>query len=85
MNFANFGGNFPIVSEHLTLLGLLLFAVPLTSFMMIKLWSAARASKSQRKTEWFVPNDLESESARFHYGMGHQSVAFAKQVRRNRR
>jgi hypothetical protein len=71
-----------MVREHLTLLGLLFLALPVTSFMMIKLWSAARANTSQRRTEWFVPNDLESESARFHYSMGHQSVAFARQVRR---
>ena len=82
MKFANFGGNFPMVSEHLTLFGFLLFALPVTSFMMIKLWIAARANKSQRKTEWFVPHNLESESARFHYSMGHQSVAFARQVHR---
>jgi len=85
VNFANFGGNLPMVREHLTLVLFLLFAMPVTSFMMIKLWIAARANKSQRRTEWFVPHDLESEAARFHYSMGHQSVAFAKQVRRGRR
>ena len=84
MNFANFGGNLPMVREHLTLFGFLFFLLPVASLMIIKLWSTARASKSQRKTEWFVPHDLESESARFHYRMGHQSVAFARQVRRGR-
>jgi hypothetical protein len=83
MDFANFGGSFPMVREHLTLFGSLLFTLPLTSFITIKLWIAARANKSQRKTNWFVPDNLESEAARLHYGMGHQSVAFARQVRRN--
>ena len=85
MNFVFFGGFLFLVCEYLTVFGFLFFALPVASFMIIKLWSAARASKSQRKTEWFVPNDLESESARFHYGMGHQSVEFARQARRGRR
>lgn len=85
MDFANFGGNFPMLREHITLIGSLLLALPFTSFMIIRLWIAARANQSQRRTEWFVPTDLRSESARFHYSMGHQSVAFARQVRHGRR
>ena len=85
MDIATIGANFSMVREHLTLFALLLFALPVISFLAIKLWSAARASKVQRTTNWFVPTDLDSDAARLHYSMGHQSVAFASRARRNSR
>jgi hypothetical protein len=73
----NLGRNLSMVSEHLQLFAILLFALPSASFLSIKLWIAARASKSQRTRNWFVPDDLESDAARLHYSMGKHSVAFA--------
>ena len=74
-----------MVREHFQLFVILLFALPLISFVSIKCWIAARASKVQRSTNWFVPTDFESEAARLHYGMGHNSVAFNHKARPNLR
>jgi hypothetical protein len=85
MELANLGGDLSFVREHLQLFTFLLFGVPLISFACIKFWAASHSAKVQRTTNWFVPTDLESETARTHYGMGHQSVAFAHQINRNSR
>jgi len=85
MDIANFGANFSMVREHLTLFALFVFATPLISFVSIKFWSAARASKSQRDTNWFVPTDFNSEAGHAHYGVGQQSLAFATARRHPRR
>ena len=77
MDVPNLGANFSMVREHLQLFAVLLFALPSASFLSIKLWIAARANKVQRTTDWFVPDDLESDSARIHFSMGRNSVAFA--------
>lgn len=81
MDIANFGANFSMVREQLTLFAFLVFAPPLISFVSARFWIAARASKLQRRTNWFVPDDLESGVARLRYGMVHHSVAYARQVR----
>lgn len=78
MDIPNLGANFAMVREHLQIFATLLFALPFISFISIRLWIAARASKTQRTTQWFVPEDLESEAARLHYSMGRNSVAFAQ-------
>ena len=83
MEIADLGTNLSLVRDHLSLFSLLLFALPLTSFLGIKFWIAARASKVQRSTNWFVPTDLDSEAARLHYSMGRQSTGFTQ--RRNLR
>lgn len=78
MDIPNLGANFSMVREHLQLFAIFLFALPSASFLTIKLWLAARgARKTQRTTNWFVPDDLESEAARLHFSMGRNSVAFA--------
>jgi hypothetical protein len=77
VDIPNLGTNLAMAREHLQIFAILLFAVPVISFVSIKLWIAARASKTQRTTNWFVPDDLESETARLHYSMGRSSVAFA--------
>lgn len=77
MDIPNLVANFSMMREHLLLFAMLLFALPLISFVTIKLWIAARASKSQRTTDWFVADDLESEAARIHHALGQASVAFA--------
>ena len=77
MDVPNLGANFSMVREHLQLFAVILFALPSASFLSIKLWIAARANKTQRTSDWFVPDDLESDAARLHYSMGHNSVAFA--------
>ena len=84
MDIPNLGANFSMVREHLQLFAVLLFALPLISFVSIKFWIAARASKTQRLTNWFVPDDLDSEAAHVHYSMGRNSVAFARARRRPR-
>ena len=83
MDIPNLGANFSMVREHFQLFFILLFALPLISFVSIKCWIAACSSKSQRSTNWFVPTDLESEAARMHYGMGRNSVAFNHKARPN--
>ncbi|HEY2467969.1 MAG TPA: hypothetical protein VGI45_09005 [Terracidiphilus sp.] len=77
MDVPNLGANLSMVREHLQLFAILLFALPSASFLSIKLWIAARASKTTRSTTWFVPDDLESDAARMHYSMGRSAVAFA--------
>lgn len=77
MDIPNLGASFAMVRDHLQIYAILLFALPLVSFVTIKFWIAARASKTQRTTNWFVPDDLESDAARLHYSMGRNSVAFA--------
>ncbi len=83
MDIPNLGTNFSMVREHLQLFSILLFALPSISFLSIKLWIAVRANKVPRTTNWFVPDDLESETARMHYEMGRNSAAFAQRVLRN--
>lgn len=78
MDIPNLGANFSMVREHLPLFVILLFVLPLISFVTIKLWIAARASKTQRTTNWFVPDDLESKTARLHFSMSRDSIAFAQ-------
>lgn len=85
MDIPNLGANFSMAREHLQLFAILLFALPLISFVSIKFWIAARANKVPRATNWFVPDDLESETARMHYEMGRNSAAFANRVPRNPR
>lgn len=82
MDIPNLGTNFSMVSRHLQLFAILLFALPSASFLTIKLWLVARANKIQRTTEWFVPDDFESEAARLHYSMGRNSIAFAQPRKR---
>lgn len=77
MDIPNLGASFSMVSAHFELFAVLLFALPLISFLSIRLWIAARANKVQRTSDWFVPADLESEAARIHYAMGRNPVAFA--------
>jgi hypothetical protein len=85
MDIANFGANFSMVCEHLTLFAFLVFAVPLISFVSVKFWIAARANKSQSRRNWFVPDDPQSDAARLRYSATHRSVAFATAVRNPRR
>ena len=85
MDPANFGANLSFVRDHLPLFVFLLFGVPAVSFISMKFWIAGRSAKVQRATNWFVPTDLESESAKLHYSMQHNSVAFVHQVHRNSR
>ena len=75
MDIPNLGANFSMMREQLLLFVLLLFALPLISFVAIKLWIAARANKTQRTSNWFVPDDLKSEAARIHYSLGGNHVA----------
>lgn len=75
MDIPNLGANFSMMREHLLPFVLLLFALPLISFVTIKLWIAARANKTQRTSSWFVPDDLNSEAARIHYSLGGNRVA----------
>jgi hypothetical protein len=85
MDIPNLGANFSMVREHLQLFATLLFALPLISFLSVRIWLAARASKVQRTTNWFVPTDLESDAARMHYAIGRNSAAFAHQARSDAR
>ena len=85
MDAANLSGNFDLVRDHLTLIVCLLFGVPAASFLCMKFWTASRSARVQRRTNWFVPADLESDAAKMHYAMQHNSVAFAHQVHRNSR
>jgi hypothetical protein len=84
MDPSSIGENLLIVRAHLELFVVLLVALPAFSFLLIKFWIAGRSTKVQRTTNWFVPTDLESDSAKLHYSMQHNSVAFA-QVHRNQR
>ena len=85
MDPASFGAHFSIVRDHLQLFAVLLFALPTVSFLSMKCWTAGHSARVQRTTNWFVPTDLESESAKLHYSMGNQSIAFANRAQRNTR
>ena len=78
MGLQNLGSNFSILHEHLQLILCLLFGLPLLSFISIRFWIAVRASRVQRTTNWFVPDDLDSDAPRLHYNLQHHSVGFAK-------
>jgi hypothetical protein len=69
-----------MIRDHFAPFVALLFGLPAVTFLAMKFWTAGRSAKAQRTTSWFVPTDLESESARMHYAMQHQSVAFAHQL-----
>lgn len=85
MDLQNLGSNFSILHDHLQLILCLFFGLPLLSFVSIRFWTAARASRVQRTTSWFVPDDLESDAARLHYSLQHHSVAFANHPLRHQR
>jgi hypothetical protein len=85
MDPANLNTNLSIFRDHLPLIVCLLFGVPAVSFICMKFWVAGRSAKVQRSTNWFVPNDLESDAAKMHYSKQHNSVAFAHRVHRNSR
>jgi hypothetical protein len=85
MDPASFGANFSMVRDHLQLFAFLLFGLPVISFISIRFWIAGRSARVQRTTNWFVPNDLESDAAKTHFSMQHNSVAFAHRVHRNSR
>jgi hypothetical protein len=85
MDPASFSANLSVVRDHMALFACLLFGVPALSFICIKFWIVGRTGKVQRSTNWFVPTDLESDAAKMHYSMQHNSVAFAHQVHRNSR
>ncbi|WP_348264664.1 hypothetical protein P8935_09025 [Telmatobacter sp. DSM 110680] len=84
MDPSSIGAKLSTVRAHLEIFVVLLVALPAFSFLMMKFWIAGRSAKVQRNTNWFVPTDLESEAAKMHYSMQHNSVAFAH-VRRNQR
>ena len=83
MELASFGANFSSIFEHLQLVVILLFCLPAISFAAIKFWIACRSKKIQPTTNWFVPDDLDSEVACMHYKLVHNSAAFAHQIHRN--
>jgi hypothetical protein len=85
MDLQNLGSNFSILHDHLQFILCLFFGLPLLSFVSIRFWIAARASRVQRTTSWFVPDDLESDAARLHYSLQHHSVAFAQNAPRHPR
>ena len=85
MDPASFGAHFSMVRDHLPLFLFLLFGLPPISFVCIKFWIAGRSAKVQRTTTWFVPADLESDAAKMHFSMQHNSVAFARRGHRNSR
>ncbi len=85
MDPANFTASLSMVRDHLPLFLCLLFGLPIVSFIGILCWVAAHAAKVQRNTQWFVPTDLESDAAKMHYSMEHNSVAFAHHLHRRAR
>jgi hypothetical protein len=85
MDPASFGADSSMVRGHLQLFASLLFGLPVITFISIRFWIAARSAKVQRTTNRFVPTDLESDAAKMHFSMQHNSVAFAHQVHRNSR
>lgn len=85
MDPANLNSNISLVRDHLPLIVCLLVGIPAVSFIGMKFWIATCSAKVQRSTNWFVPTDLDSDTAKLHYSMQHNSVAFAHQVHRNSR
>ena len=85
MDPANFTANLSMVRDHLPLFLCLLFGLPIVGFIGILYWVAAHAAKVQRNTHWFVPTDLESDAAKMHYSMEHDSAAFAHHLHRRER
>jgi hypothetical protein len=67
--------NLSMIPSHFEFFVVLLFGLPAMTFLAMKFWIAGRSTRAQRVTNWFVPTDLESESARMHYSMQHQSGA----------
>ena len=78
MEIPNPIAHFSMAQEHLLLFAVLLFAMPVLSFLGMKLFTAARAKKAPRTTLWFVPDDLDSDAAHLHFSMRRNSMAFAR-------
>jgi hypothetical protein len=65
MEFVNLTPDLSIVRAHVELFAYLLFALPPVTFLSIKFWITLKtASKVQRSTQWFVPNELDSQETR---------------------
>jgi hypothetical protein len=82
MDPATLGATLSTIREYLPLFFLLLFGLPIITFVAITFWIAGRSAKVQRTTNWFVPTDLESDAARMHFSMQHNSTDFTRQRRR---
>ena len=86
MEIPNPIAHFSMVQEHLLLFAVLLLAMPVISFLCIKLWTSARAKKVPHNTLWFVPDDLDSDAAEMYFSMRRNSLALAPaRSRRNNR
>lgn len=66
MDPSSIGANLSILRDHFAPFVVLLFSLPALTFLVMKFWIAGRSAKTQRTTNWFVPTDLESESALQH-------------------
>jgi len=84
MDPSSIGAGLATLRQHLPVFLICMAGLPVLSFLTLKLWVARSATKVQRSTNWFVPDDLESETARVHYGMRGQSVAFSNRERVSR-
>lgn len=85
MDPANFGPNLSVVRDHLPFFLFLLFGLPVMSFIGFKFWIVGHSARVQRTTHWFVPTEIESDAARMHFSLQHNSVAFNRQVHRKAR
>jgi len=85
MDPVNFGASLSIVRDLLPFFVCLLFGLPIVSFIVIKFWIARHSTKMQHTANWFVPTDLESESAKMHYALLHNSAEFARRFHRKSR
>lgn len=85
MDPANLTVNFSMIRDHLQLFLSLLFGLPIVSSVVIRFWIAGQAAKVQRTTNWFVPDDLESDVAKMHFARHHNRRAFARLIHRSSR
>ena len=84
MDPSSIGANLSILRDHFAPFVVLLFGLPALTFLAMRFWIAGRSAKAQRTTNWFVPTDLESESARLHLSMQlHRNSRHAVAVRKS--
>jgi hypothetical protein len=65
MDSANLTIDMPLVWAYIQLFGCVMISLTALALFIIKFWIVTRATaKVQRRTQWFVPQDLESDATR---------------------
>lgn len=71
----------PLAQTHAESYGFLLFVLPALSFLLIKIWFISRDdAKAERTSQWFLPQNMESDATRLVFNYSRRSVVFVHET-----